>query len=113
MPVPTPRTIQPLAETDIIEDEKYRDRNIHGASIEEDHIPEDWKDEGEVIIQRCKPITGSSMANCPLTNLEDSVIAQEQAWTPTIPEVPEEEDTIGTPITGSSMANCPLTNGGG
>ena len=113
MPVPTPRTIQPLAETDIIDDAKYRDREeaLTGSSmancpIEEDHIPEDWKDEGEVIIQRCKPLTGSSMANCPLTNLEDSVIAQEQAWTPTIPEVPEvpeEDDTIGTHSNGGGL----------
>ena len=72
MPVPTPRTIQPLSESG-------------DEVIDHDNIPDDWKDDGEVIIQRCKP----------MTNLIESVIAQE-SWTiqstDAIPEESENED---------------------
>ena len=69
MPVPTPRTIQPLSETG-------------DEALDHDNIPDDWKDDGEVIIQRCKP----------MTNLIESVIAQESWTIQSTDAIPEESD---------------------
>jgi hypothetical protein len=63
MPVPTPRTI-PLTT----------------SGDDEDIIPEDWKDDGEVIIKRCKPFM----------DLNEPA-ALPTPWTETIPEEADED----------------------
>ena len=65
MPVPTPRNHISI-------------ENVEQNSLEqEDSIPEDWKDNGEIIIKRKEIVT----------NLEESV----KPWTQTIIEEPEKE----------------------
>ena len=52
----------------------------------EDNIPEDWKDNGEIVIKHIQP--------CQITtNLQESV----KPWTQPIPEVSEEETSETEP----------------
>ena len=93
MPVPTPRTIQPTESSclDGIQVENPQIHLQHGQVVQpqsiatdesiEDNIPEDWKDNGEIVIKHLQP-------TCQITtNLQESV----KPWTQPIPEVSEEE----------------------
>ena len=86
MPVPTPRTIHQPTESSCLDipDQvvlHQQPQSIADESIE-DNIPEDWKDNGEIVIKHLQPAT------CQITtNLQESV----KPWTQPIPEVSEEE----------------------
>ncbi len=69
MPVPTPRTVQVVQDAD---DRVYENEPFDAG--QDDDIPDDWKDHGEVdlVVARCKPILEQKVFDAIAEETEDT-----------------------------------------